>query len=139
MSEAQANKDLARRWFEEVWNQGRESTIDELFHPQGKAYGFPDPGSVLIGPEGFKTTHRVFQNAFGNIHIAVDDLIAEGDRVAVRWTCTMIHNGDSLGFPATGKKTTFPGSSFITCRDGKLTEGWNFMDLTKMTLELQSK
>src|SRR5258708_36564404 len=57
MSEAQANKDLARRWFEEVWNQGRESTIDELFHPQGKAYGFPDPGSILIGPEGFKTTH----------------------------------------------------------------------------------
>jgi predicted ester cyclase len=36
MSE-RANKDLAKRWFEEVWNQGRESAIDELFHPQGKA------------------------------------------------------------------------------------------------------
>jgi steroid delta-isomerase-like uncharacterized protein len=135
---SEQNKALARRWFEEVWNQGKESTIDELFHPQGKAYGFPDPDSVLIGPAGFKTTHRVFQNAFGNIHIVIDDLVAEGDRVAIRWTCTMIHNGDSLGFPATGKKTTFPGSSFITCHDGKLTEGWNFMDLTKMTLELRA-
>jgi hypothetical protein len=54
MSEA-ANKQLARRWFEEVWNQGRESTIDELFHADGKAYGFPEPDSILIGHEGFKS------------------------------------------------------------------------------------
>src|SRR5580698_4415432 len=100
MSEA-ANKNLARRWFEEVWNQGRESSIDELFHPQGKAYGFPEPGSVLIGPESFKAIHRAFHSAYGNIRIDIDDLIAEGDRVAIRWTCTMIHNGDGLGFPAT--------------------------------------
>jgi hypothetical protein len=53
MSEA-ANKALAKRWFEEVWNQGRESSIDELFHPDGKAYGFPEPDSILIGLEGFK-------------------------------------------------------------------------------------
>jgi steroid delta-isomerase-like uncharacterized protein len=134
-----ANKDLAKRWFEEVWNQGRESSIDELFHPHGKAYGFPDPDSVLIGPEGFKAIHRQFHSAFTGIRIAIDDLIAEGDRVAVRWTCTMTHNGDGLGFPATGKKTTFPGASFITCRDGQLTDGWNFMDLTRMTLQLQSR
>jgi hypothetical protein len=51
----------------------------------------------------------------------------------------LIHNGDGLGFPATGKKTTFPGSSFITCRDGQLTEGRNFMDLTRMTLQFQAK
>ncbi|WP_263367515.1 ester cyclase [Edaphobacter bradus] len=138
MSE-QANKALARRWFEEVWNQGRESTIDELFHPQGKAYGFPEPESVLHGPGDFKTIHRQFHGAFSGIHIDIDDLIAEGDRVAIRWTCTMTHNGDALGFPASGKKTTLGGSSFITCRDGKLIDGWNFMDLTKMTLQLQGK
>jgi steroid delta-isomerase-like uncharacterized protein len=138
MSEA-ANKQLARRWFEEVWNQGSESAIDELLHPEGKAYGFSEPDSVLIGPEGFKTIHRVFHNTFGNIHINIDDLIAEGDRVAIRWTCTAIHNGDGFGFPATGKNATIPGSSFITCRDGKLTEGRNFMDLTKLTLLLQNK
>jgi len=134
---SEQNKALAKRWFEEVWNQGRESTIDELFHPQGKAYGFPEPDSVLIGPESFKTIHRQFHSAFGNIHIDLDDVIAEGDHVAVRWTCTMLHNGDGFGFPATGKKVALPGSSFITCRDGKMTEGWNFMDLTKMIQRLQ--
>ncbi|MDW5267801.1 MULTISPECIES: ester cyclase [Acidobacteriaceae] len=136
---SEQNRALARRWFEEVWNQGSEATIDELFHPQGKAYGFPDADSVLIGPEGFKTIHRQFHSAFTNIHIDIDDLIAEGDRVAIRWTCSMIHNGDGLGFPATGKKTTFPGASFITCRDGQVIEGRNFMDLTRMTLQLQNK
>jgi predicted ester cyclase len=133
------NKALARRWFEEVWNQGRESTIDELFHPLGKAYGFPEPDSVLIGPEGFKTIHRVFHSAFGDIHIPIDDLVAEGDKVAVRWTCTMVHSGGGLGFPATGKNVAFPGSSFITCSGGQLTDGWNFMDLTKMTQQLESR
>ena len=131
------NKILARRWFEEVWNSGSESAIDELFHPQGKAYGFPEPESILTGPEAFKTIHRHFHSAFTGIHIDIDDLIAEGDRVATRWTCTMIHNGDGLGFPATGKRVRLDGSSFILCGEGRLLEGRNFMDLTKMTLDLQ--
>jgi hypothetical protein len=59
---SEQNKALAKRWFEEVWNQGRESAIDELFHPEGEVYGFPEPDSVLIGPAGFKTIHRVFRN-----------------------------------------------------------------------------
>jgi predicted ester cyclase len=80
-----------------------------------------------------------FHNIYGDIHITIDDLIAEGDRVAIRWTCTMTHTGDGLGFPATRKKATVPGSSFIHCRDGKLTDGWNFMDLTKTTHQLQNK
>jgi predicted ester cyclase len=132
-----ANKALAQRWFEEVWNQGKESTIDELFHPQGKAYGFPEPHSVLTGPEAFKTIHRQFHSAFGDIHITIDDLVAEGELVAIRWTGTMKHTGDGLGFAATGKSVTLPGASFIACRDGVMTDGWNSMDMTKLTLQLQ--
>jgi len=50
----------------------------------------------------------------------------------------MVHNGAGLGFPASGKTVAVPGSSFITCRDGQLTSGRNFMDLTKMTQQLQN-
>lgn len=138
MSES-ANKALMQRWFEEVWNQGKESAIDELFQPQGKAHGFPTPDATLIGPEGFKTVHRQFRSAFGNLHIEIHDLLAEGDRVALRWTSTATHSGDGLGFPATGKKAILAGSSFTICRNGQITEAWNFMDLTKLTLDLQAK
>jgi steroid delta-isomerase-like uncharacterized protein len=135
---SEQNKALVKRWFEEVWNQGKESTIDELFHPEGKSHGFPEPDSVLVGPPGFKAIHRAFHTAYGKIHIDIEDNVAERDNVAIRWTCTMTHSGDGLGFPATGKKVTLPGSSFVRCRDGKLTEGWNFMDMTRTTQQLQS-
>ena len=138
MSEA-ANKDLAERWFDEVWNKGRESAIDELLDPQGKAYGIPTPDSFLVGPEGFKTIHRQFHSAFSNIHLVIEDLIAEGDKVAIRWTSIMTHTGDGFGFPATGKKAVLGGASIIHVRDGKITEGWNFMDMTHMIQQLQAK
>jgi steroid delta-isomerase-like uncharacterized protein len=135
---AESNKALARRWFEEVWNQGKESTIDELFPPQGKAHGWPEPDSVLHGPEGFKAIHRQFTGTFSDIHIEIDAIVAEENLIAVRWTCSMKHTGDGLGFPATGKHVVLPGASFLTCQDGKLMDGWNYMDLTKMTQQLQS-
>jgi hypothetical protein len=55
---SEQNRALAIRWFKEVWNEGSEAAIDELFHPEGHAYGFPDPTSDLIGPEAFKAVHR---------------------------------------------------------------------------------
>ena len=92
---------------------------------------------MLNGPPGFKA-FRAFHTAYENIHIDIDEILADGDLVAIRWSCTMTHTGDGLGFPATRKKVTLPGSSFVRCRDGKLTEGWNFMDVTKTTRQLQS-
>ena len=137
MSEA-ANKDLAERWFDEVWNQGKESAIDELLHPEGRAYGLPTSDSCLIGPEGFKGVHRQFHSAFSNIHLVIEDLVAEGDKVAIRWTSIMTHTGDGFGFPATGKKGTLDGSSFLIVKDNQVMEGWNQMDLQGLMQRLQA-
>ena len=134
-----ANKDLAERWFDEVWNKGRESAIDELLHPDAKAHGLPSADSFVVGTEGFKSVHRHFHSAFSSIHIIIEDIIAEGDKVAVRWTSIMTHTGDGLGFPATGKKAIVGGSSIMYARDGKIIEGWNFMDMTQMIQHLQAK
>lgn len=135
---SEQNRALALRWFEEVWNQGSESTIDELFHPEGHAYGFPEPGSDLIGPESFKVVHRQFNNAFSGIHIDVEDLIVEGDRAAARWISQMTHSGDGLGFPATGMVAALSGSSFIHFHNGKIMKAWNHMDFTQLAQKLQS-
>ena len=129
---------LLNRWFEEVWNQGKESAIHELFDKNGKAYGWPEPASVIEGPLEFAKAFHQFREAFSKIKITIHEIIAEGDRGAIRWTCTLIHTGDALGFPATGQAVTLPGASFGVCKDGKLVEGRNFLDQTSVIHELKA-
>jgi steroid delta-isomerase-like uncharacterized protein len=136
---SEENKKLVLRWFEEVWNRNRPSAIGEMYHATGRSHGFPDPDSVISSPEEFAENCINFRKAFPDVHITVDDLVAEGDKVAVRWTATMAHEGDGLGFPATSKQVTLSGSSFLICGDGKILEGWNYMDLTRMRLQLEQE
>jgi predicted ester cyclase len=134
----EANKLLLQRWFEQVWNQKSEAAIDEMFSKQGKSHGFPDADSILIGPEPFKAVHRTFVGAFPDLHVDIEDIVAEGDRVAVRWRVSMTHLGDHLGFAATGKKGTLDGSSFLIVKDNQVMEGWNQMDLQGLMQRLQA-
>ncbi len=136
---SEANKNVARQWFEQVWNQKSEAAIDRLFHPEGKCYGFPEPDGVLIGPEDFKVVHRNFCGAFPDLHIDIEELVADGDIVAVRWQTKMTHRGDHLGIPASGKRASLGGASFIIVKDGQITEGWNYMDLQAMLMQLQAE
>ena len=74
------NKALLRRWFEEVWNKGREEAIDEMFAEDGIAHGLAeDGGQPLRGASGFKPFFRKFRAAFPDIEVVVEDTITEGD------------------------------------------------------------
>lgn len=132
------NKNVARQWFEQVWNQRNEAAIDRLFHAHGKCYGFPDPDSVLVGPEAFKAVHRRFCGAFPDLRVEFEDLVAEGDRVAIRWRAAMTHTGDHLGFPASGKHVELAGASFMVTNGEQIVEGWNYMDLGSLFQKLQA-
>jgi steroid delta-isomerase-like uncharacterized protein len=134
---AEDAKSLARLWFEEVWNKKREEAISEMFEERRKAHGLPDPDSVIVGPEEFKKFYRSMVTAFPDLHIHLDELVAEGDRVAVRWTATMTHLGDGLGFAPTRKKLSLGGASFLGCRGGKIVEGLNYMDFTDLLAQLK--
>jgi steroid delta-isomerase-like uncharacterized protein len=126
---SEANKQLVRRWFEEVWNRRSEGAIDEILSSECRAHGLAPGGLPLVGPEGFKTFHRSFCSAFPDLRVILEDLVAEGDKVAGRWSTTMTHLGDGLGFPASGKKASMEGSTIVLIKDGKIIEGWNFMDI----------
>ena len=101
---SEANKQLVQRWFEVVWNQRSETGIDAILSPECRAHGLSGADSPLIGSEGFKKFHRNFCRAFPDLKVEVQDTIAEYDKVAARWTTTMTHLGDGLGFPASGKR-----------------------------------
>lgn len=132
------NRELVERWFERVWNQKSEAAIDEMFSPQGKVYGFPEPDSVVAGPAAFKNLHRDFCGAFPDLYITLDEMVAEGDVVAVRWHVDATHKGDHLGFPATGKKATLTGTSFLKIQQGMILDGWNQMDMAGLFRRLQA-
>ena len=123
------NVALARRWFEEVWNQGRTATIDELFAADGRMYGIGSGGDVLHGPAGFRTAYEQLKGAFPDIRFTIEEAIGERDLVAVRWTATATHQGDHLGPPATNKPVAITGMGFARCRDGKIVETWNNWDM----------
>jgi steroid delta-isomerase-like uncharacterized protein len=115
---------LARRFFEEVWNQGDESAIDRYIAADAAG----NDETFGIGREGFRTQWRQWQAAFEGLHFAVEEIVAEGDRVVTRWTLTGRHVGPFLGIPATGRDVRAAGMSLDTVRDGVLVAGVDAWD-----------
>jgi steroid delta-isomerase-like uncharacterized protein len=131
------NKALLRRWFDEVWNQGRAEAIDELFADDGIAHGLSeDEASPLRGPAGFKPFHQVFRGAFPDIDVVIEDMIAEGDKVVARCTVRGKHAGDHLGIAATNAPVSFDGIAIVRIADGKIVEAWNNFDFMKMNKQV---
>ena len=114
-----------KRWFDEVWNKGHKEAIDELFAADGIAYGLGEAGKDVHGAGEFKPFVQRMRSAFPDTHITMDDTVVEGDQIAARFTATMTHTGDDLGFPAKGKRATVSGMSFTRICNGQIVEGWN--------------
>jgi len=133
---SEENKRLTYRWFEEVWNQGRESAIDELLSPEGIGFGLGEAETGVHGPPQFKLFVRNFRNAFPDVHISIADVVAEGDKVAARFQVTGTHRGDGLGFPATGRKINLSGITIIQIAGGQFVRGWNNWDQLGMLQQL---
>ena len=135
---SEANKALIHRWFEEVWNKGREEAIDEMFAADGIAHGLTEEGDRALrgGGEGFKPFFRAFRSAFPDIEVVVEDTVAEGDKVAARCSVRGKHQSDSLGFAATGAAAEFTGITIVRIADGKIVEAWNNFDFMTMYKQL---
>src|ERR687885_1296661 len=120
---SEENKQLLRRWFEEVWNKGRADAIDEMFDENGIAHGLSDdPSNPMRGPRDYKPFYNVFRQAFPNMIIAIDDMIAEGDKVAARCSVRGKREGDFLGRAATQSPVEFTGITIVRINDGKIVE-----------------
>jgi predicted ester cyclase len=111
-------KDKIIRWFEEVWNQGRRETIDELLPPDCVIH---DGVTEAKGPEDFKLFYDRMRRAFSDMHVTPAECLSEGDLVCLRWSVTMRHTGDGLGMPPTGKRLHTTGNPGMNCHgaDGR--------------------
>ena len=125
---AEENIQLMRRWFQEVWNDGRMETIHELLSPDSVARGQRGAEAEIRGPEEFEKFVREIRGAFPDIKVKVEDVFGAGDKVVLRWSATMTHTGDDLGFPASGRTVRSRGITIATIVDGKIVEGWDNWD-----------
>ena len=124
------NKAAFRRLVEEVYTRGNLHVADELVSEDAVEHD-PIPGQPS-GAEGFKYAARMVRAAFPDVHITIEDLIAEGDKVAGRLTTTGTHTGEFLGTPPTGNKIAITEMHIARFRDGKRVQHWEAVD--KLTL-----
>jgi steroid delta-isomerase-like uncharacterized protein len=128
------NKAIARRWGEEIWGKGSLAAVDELFAPNF-AFNYPAPG-VTPDLKGYKQTVTNLSTPFANIQCTAEDVVAEGDKVAVRWIWRGTHKGEFMGIPATGKQVTITGISILRIAGGKIVEEWGEMNSLGMMQQL---
>jgi predicted ester cyclase len=101
--------------------------------PDTPVHGLGPAGAPpMVGPEAFKEVFRVFREAFGDLEIAVERTVVEGDVCAAYCRVKGKHVGRALGGPPTGNPVEFSGTTIARVRDGRLVEGWNTFDFLTM-------
>ena len=131
---SEQNKAIARRIFEEVWNQGNLDAIDELLAANFVNHG--SPPEIPSNREGFKQFVAMYRAAFPDTHLHVEDQIAEGDRVVTRWSGHGTHQGELMGIPPTNKQVTVTGIGIDRIAGGQIVESWGEFDQMGMMQQL---
>ena len=118
---SEQDKDIVRRLIEDHWNGRQGALVGELFH---SSVSLQTPDGVLSGLEGASNLLNAYATAFPDFHLAVHEMISEGDKVVVRYTFTGTHQGPLAGIPATGKRASVPNGALIfRLAAGKVSEG----------------
>jgi steroid delta-isomerase-like uncharacterized protein len=125
------NKTLVRRFYEEVENQGNLALVDELFATDfADVYNTAAPFPVR-GREGIKQLATALRNMM-DLHITIEDLVAEGDKVVARFSSRSTHKHEFMGVAPTGKQFTGAGVEIFRIANGKIIERWVFVDMVPM-------
>jgi steroid delta-isomerase-like uncharacterized protein len=121
------NKAAMRRIYEEIWNQGKFEVVDEVISPDYVGH-LPTPPGAPSGREGLVWLIKAYRTAFPDIHVQVEDQIAEGDQVLTRITIQGTHQGQLMNIPATNKHVTVTALVLTRFKNGRNVEGWAELD-----------
>lgn len=133
---SEANKALAKRWFEEVWDRARKEAICEMLADDAVLH---EAGDEIVGPKGFYPFFERMHAAFSDFHVTAHDAIAEGDQVCLRWSVQMRHTGNFNGIPSANKTVHATGMSLLRISEGKLVEGWQNWDMLGLIQQLRGE
>ena len=133
MSEEE-NKAVVRHWIEEFKTGGDEAVADEVRSPDFVNHSAP-PGAPS-GPEAGKALFRAIRTAFPDLHVTIEDMLADGDKVVTRQTFAGTHRGEWLGVPATGRAVSWAVIDIVRLEDGLLVDHWAVADMLGLRAQL---
>ena len=128
------NKALMSRFLEEVFNKKNLAAIDEFIAPNQVDHTLPP--FLPATPEGTKRAIDIFLKAFPDVHLTVEDMIAKGDKVVIRYTSRGAQKGAFMSIPPTGKQITVSSIIIARIADGKIVEEWGLDDQMGMLQQL---
>jgi|ERR1051325_1201534 steroid delta-isomerase-like uncharacterized protein len=120
---SEQNKAVVRRVFENHWNMKNAALVSDLFAPTVTLH---TPDGALTGLEGASLLLQTYGQAFPDFHLAIEEMIAEADKVVVRYAFTGTHLGFLADIPASGKRAAVSGITIFRVVDGRVTDG-NFL------------
>jgi steroid delta-isomerase-like uncharacterized protein len=127
------NKAVVRRFIDEIFVEGRPESVDELLTDDFVAHTW---GTMEPGRDGLKAAIERVSAGLSDVSMTVDDVIAEGDRVAVRLTAAATQSGPLMGMPPSGKRYEIGEIHIFRLLDGRVAEHWHQADFTGMMRQL---
>jgi steroid delta-isomerase-like uncharacterized protein len=135
VSVEEKNKVLVREFLGEAWGKGNMAAVDELMAADYVEH--PRPSNLPLGTEGLMQLIAAYRTAFPDLKVTLDDIFAEGEMVAFRWSVNGTHLGDWLGIAPTGNHVTATGITIFRIASAKVVESWTSIDLSPAEEELQ--
>ena len=132
---AEESKATMRRYFLDAFEQGNIDLLDELLAPDYVNHT-PATPDLPTGPEGVKGVVTMFRSAMPDLRVLIEDMIAEGDKVATRYTLEGTHEGELFGVPPTGQRLSIESITVERVSDGKIREHWRVTDELGMMQQL---
>ena len=127
-------KAIARRFLDELWNQGDFNAVNRLLASDYDGHS----SSEIHGTEGAIKFISKLRAAFPDFRFSILDQIEEGDKAATRWTINGTHTGEFQGMPPSGNRMELTGSTIFRIADGKLIEGWTNEDSLGMLEQIRT-
>jgi steroid delta-isomerase-like uncharacterized protein len=124
------NKVIVRRWYVEALNMQNLAVADEII-----ADDFVINGEA-VGRAGLKQAAMWVRSVFADIHVTIDEMLAEADKVVTRWTARGTHRGTFLGVPPTGKPVILHGIHIDRLAGGMIVERWENADIFGLLQQL---
>ena len=121
------HREVIRRYFEEVWNNGDLAVLDTIIAPEYVNHS-PSSPNPAPGPGGLKPIVAAMRAAFPDLHYTIDDQVYDGEKAAIRCTVTGTHAGDFFGIPPTSRSFRVSQLQIERFQNGQIVEHWRLTD-----------